>query len=298
MVKKIKSGVYGLNKVMGGGVNESSATVVIGSSGAGKTTLATQFLRKGLEEGVEGIYLTLDESPEQIIRDAVEMGWEDIHEYLDRELFVFIDASGAEFSKFIKDELADFVNEWSGAKARIVVDPLTPVMWASNEKSEQRELISFLLRATKKIGTVICTLEEHGTLGNLSGGETIIPMYLSDNVLHMKYVSDGDSVSRRIKVVKARSSSHSKFYHPYSIIKGAGIVVQQFDDQQEEQNRPDLFEEFKAVYAELSPEKLASIPKPVRQKIIRSMNIIGAERLDDWKNREIIDIILAEYDLI
>ena len=50
-MQKIPSGVYGLNALLDGGINEHATTVVIGSPGAGKTTFATQFLRRGLELG-------------------------------------------------------------------------------------------------------------------------------------------------------------------------------------------------------------------------------------------------------
>ena len=108
-MRKIRSGIYGLNPLLDGGVNENSTTVVIGRSGAGKTTLATQFIRRGLQDGQEGVFVSLDENKEQIIREAVEMGWSDILDYLDNELLVFIDASGREFSNFIRKELPAFV---------------------------------------------------------------------------------------------------------------------------------------------------------------------------------------------
>ncbi|MDG6221442.1 MAG: ATPase domain-containing protein, partial [Candidatus Thermoplasmatota archaeon] len=62
-MQKLSTGVYGLNPLLGGGINPNSTTVVIGSSGAGKTTMATQFLRRGLEKGEDGIFITLDEAP-------------------------------------------------------------------------------------------------------------------------------------------------------------------------------------------------------------------------------------------
>src|SRR3990172_7896046 len=147
------------NPLLDGGFNETSTTVVIGRSGAGKTTLATQFIRRGLHEGQEGIFVSLDENKEQIIREAVEMGWSDILGYLDEELLVFIDASGREFGNFIRKELPAFVADWQGANARIAVDPLTPVMWSTKDAYEQRELIGFMLKETRKVGTVLCTLE-------------------------------------------------------------------------------------------------------------------------------------------
>ena len=182
---KIKSGIYGLNRLLDGGINVNSTTVVIGMSGAGKTTFATQFIRRGLETGQEGIFVSLDENKEQIIKEAIEMGWTDIRSYVDDEKLVFIDASGMEFSKFIKKELPDFVADWKGANARIAVDPLTPVIWSTSDRYEQRDLIGFMLKETRKVGTVLCTLEEHGIAGDLSGNETIIPMSLADSVIHL-----------------------------------------------------------------------------------------------------------------
>ena len=200
-MKKIKSGIYGLNPVLDGGINENSTTVVIGCAGAGKTTFATQFIRRGLESGQEGIFVSLDENKGQIIREAVEMGWPDILEYLDDELLVFIDASAEQFSNFIRKELPSFVDEWGGTKSRIVIDPLTPVIWATPDKYMQRELISFLFKELRRVGTVVSTLEEHGT-GDLSGPETVIPMYMADSVVHLQYSSEGDKVTKKLKVVK------------------------------------------------------------------------------------------------
>jgi KaiC/GvpD/RAD55 family RecA-like ATPase len=226
-MEKIKSGIYGLNPLLDGGINRNSTTVLIGPSGAGKTTFATQFLRKGLEQLNPGVYISLDENKEQIVKEAVEMGWSNIYKYLDEKLLLFIDASGKKFAQFIREDLPDFIQKWEGADARIAIDPLTPVMWAIKDKYEQRELLSFLLKETRRIGTVVCTLEEHGSEPNLSGPEVIIPMYLADCVMHLRYDVLGDAESRAIKIIKCRSSRHSKFLHNYKIIRGLGLMIQQ-----------------------------------------------------------------------
>jgi len=227
-MKKIKSGIYGLNPLLDGGVNPNSTTVIIGPAGAGKTTFATQFLRKGLEEQKPGVYISLDENKEQIIKEAEEMGWANIKHYLEKKLLLFIDASGKKFAQFIREDLPDFIQKWEGADARIVIDPLTPVMWAIKDKYEQRELLSYLFKETRRIGTVVCTLEEHGSEPNLTGQEVVIPMYLADCVIHLRYQILDDEEKRALKIIKCRSSRHSKFYHNYKIIRGLGLMLQKF----------------------------------------------------------------------
>lgn len=223
MVEKIKSGVIGLDFLLDGGLNKRSSIVVIGSTGAGKTTFATQFIRRGLMDGKEAIFISLDENKEQIIRDAIDMGWDDILYFIKEEKLVFVDATGKEFSTFIKKELLDFVSSWKGADARIAIDPLTPVIWANPSRYMQRELLGMMLKELRRIGTVVATLEEHGA-PDLSSPETVIPMYLADTVIHLRY-RIGENFSRGVKIVKMRGSRHSEKIHPYRIIPGLGVVV-------------------------------------------------------------------------
>jgi KaiC/GvpD/RAD55 family RecA-like ATPase len=285
-VRKIRSGVYGLNPLLDGGVNENSTTVVIGRSGAGKTTLATQFIRRGLQEGQEGVFVSLDENKEQIIREAVEMGWTDILEYLDDELLVFIDASGREFSNFIRKELPAFVADWKGSTARIVVDPLTPVLWSVKDPYEQRDLIGYMFKETRKVGTVLCTLEEHGP-ADLTGPETVIPMYLADCVVHLKLGTSDSDPARLLKIVKCRNSRHSPGSHPFQIVRGLGIVIQGVDG-----GRPATVK---------TPSQLRqllltrSMPKNVRDSLEKSLDGMTDADFRGLKPEEILDLILQEY---
>jgi len=285
-VRKIRSGIYGLNPLLDGGVNENSTTVVIGRSGAGKTTLATQFIRRGLQDGQEGVFVSLDENKEQIIREAVEMGWSDILDYLDNELLVFIDASGREFSNFIRKELPAFVADWKGSNARIVVDPLTPVLWSTKDLYEQRDLIGYMFKQTRKVGTVLCTLEEHGP-GDLAGPETVIPMYLADCVVHLKFNSDQANPSRLLNIVKCRNSRHSPSAHPFQIVRGLGIVIEGVDGR-------------KTVSAK-APSQLRqlllthSMPKNVRDALEKSLDGLTDEDFRSLKPEQVLDLIVQEY---
>ncbi|MCK5547957.1 MAG: circadian clock protein KaiC [Thermoplasmata archaeon] len=287
-MKKVKSGIYGLNHLLDGGMNEKSTTVVIGATGAGKTTFAIQFIRRGLMEGQDGIFVSLDENKDQIIREAVELGWDDILTYLDNEQLVFIDASGREFSTFIRKELPSFVADWEGADTRIAIDPLTPVLWSTKEQYEQRELVGFMLKETRKVGTVLATLEEHGMAGNLSGPETVIPMYLADCVIHMLYKPFEGEVKRKIKIIKCRNSRHSEFSHNYYLMKGLGLIVDRGNYE---------VKGSKKISAQLRDElvKATNIPPTTHKRLLK---ILSELRDDDFKNlqpTEVIRSILSEY---
>lgn len=290
-MNKIKSGIYGLNSLLDGGINENSATVVIGSSGAGKTTMATQFIRRGLELGQEGIFVSLDENKEQIIREAIQMGWKKIVDFIDEEKLVFIDASGQEFSAFIKKELPSFVADWKGANARIAIDPLTPVMWSTTDRYEQRELIGFMLKETRKVGTVLATLEEHGMAGDLSGNETVIPMYLADCVIHLKSIHTPEGgLQRRLKIMKCRSSRHSKMEHQYSIVKGLGIVVNPDNSTlMPSRKLPDELEK-------VMEKNKGSIPSRVYGRLIEVLQDLRDDDFSEIKLETLMREIISEYE--
>lgn len=287
-MEKIKSGIFGLNSLMDGGINKNSATVVIGAAGAGKTTFATQFVRRGLEQGQLGIFVSLDENKEQIIQEAYAMGWTEIHDYLNDDLLIFIDASGKEFSTFIHKELPSFVDEWTGSDTRLVIDPLTPVVWSTEDRYEQREMMAFLLKETRKIGTVLCTLEEHGTIGDLSGRESVIPMYLADSVIHLRHSAPGHQAGRTLRIIKCRSSRHSRKEHPYKIIEGLGIMIQQLE------SRENLGREL-TINLKNEIQASGSISAPIKKRITSILDNLRDQDFEGLDRKSVIENIMEEY---
>jgi KaiC/GvpD/RAD55 family RecA-like ATPase len=302
-MEKIRTGIYGLNPLLEGGLNKYSATTIVGATGTGKTTFVTQFLHRGLEEGEEAIYITLEEHKSQILKEAAEMGWADLKDYIEDGTLVFIEAGGMEFSDFIKEELPEFVEEWKGIHARIAIDPLTPIVWTAQDKYKQRELISTLFNETKKVGTVLSTLEEHGTFGDLSGPETIIPMYLSDAVIHLRYISHPTTttqdrlkgmgmakVDTRMRIVKSRSSWHSTISHPYSIFRGLGLVIEGVDAGIEHHKFPD---DMKANLL----KKFEKLPKAQREKLISIVENLSSQDIGTMNPAQLMSLVLNEYDI-
>lgn len=72
---RIGTGVPGLDDILGGGLSQNRVYLVEGSPGAGKTTLALQFLMKGIRQGEKGLYITLSETAEELQEIADSHGW-------------------------------------------------------------------------------------------------------------------------------------------------------------------------------------------------------------------------------
>jgi circadian clock protein KaiC len=69
------TGIPGLDDVLHGGLIAGRIYLVDGNPGAGKTTLALQYLLEGLRRGERCVYFTLSETRNELIANARSHGW-------------------------------------------------------------------------------------------------------------------------------------------------------------------------------------------------------------------------------
>ena len=74
----VPTGITGADKILGEkGIPRGHSILVAGGPGSGKTTFAIQFLYKGaMEYNEPGIYISLDEDPEDVKRNMSKFGWD------------------------------------------------------------------------------------------------------------------------------------------------------------------------------------------------------------------------------
>src|ERR1043166_3997087 len=73
--QKCSTGVPGLDDVVGGGLPPRRIYLIEGAPGAGKTTLALQFLLAGAQAGEKVLYISLSETREEVEEVAHSHGW-------------------------------------------------------------------------------------------------------------------------------------------------------------------------------------------------------------------------------
>jgi len=74
--EKAKTGILGLDNVLIGGLSRGNIFLLEGAPGAGKTTVALQFLIAGAKAGEQSLYITLSETAEELRASARSHGWE------------------------------------------------------------------------------------------------------------------------------------------------------------------------------------------------------------------------------
>src|SRR3989475_13079687 len=150
----------------------------------------------------------------------------DMRKYNENSLF-FIHLKGRNFKKVIEEQLPQLVKARAdyNIKPRVVIDPMTPVIWATAEKLEQRELMGKLFYTLKELGVVLCTVEEHAKPGETIGEDVLLPIYLSDGAIHLEYYPIGGGLNPNAELLKMRGVHHREGVYPELFARRVGIVL-------------------------------------------------------------------------
>ena len=95
MIPKIKSGIKGLDEIIGGGLTDNTMTLVYGPPKTGKSIFCYQLLRQAIADDEHCLYLMTDYNLPQLEQAMMNFNWL-IHDYfLNEKLYVLDIASGS-----------------------------------------------------------------------------------------------------------------------------------------------------------------------------------------------------------
>lgn len=138
----VRSGIPGLDKVLGGGFPATSITTVGGMTGAGKSTLGMQFLYEGAKQfGDVGLYISIEESKDSTIFHMGGYAW-DLEDMEKKQKLVFLDYPIYEVEQLLQQSgaIKEIVKTMN--VRRVVIDSILPV--ALHFKTEEERKIGFL----------------------------------------------------------------------------------------------------------------------------------------------------------
>ena len=224
---RISTGVPGLDEILGGGLTPDRIYLVEGTPGAGKTTLALQFLLEGVSQGVPGLYVTLSETANELRAVARTHGWSlnaiDIYELVNEE---GLDPASEQSILHPADvEL--------GETTRRVMERVTahkPVRIAFDSLSEMRLLAQNPLRYRRQIlalkhffSTLNCTvllLDDQTS----EAGDLHLHSICHGVIKLEQALQDFGGQRRRMQIVKMRGIKFRGGYHDFNLDTG-GITV-------------------------------------------------------------------------
>lgn len=211
--------------MLDGGFLPTTANLVEGAPGTGKTTFGMQFIFNGIvDSGEAGIILTFEEFPRQYYRDADTFGWD--FKQLEKENKLRILMSSPEVTKADLERIGGRIETLAreiNAK-RILVDSLSHFERMSQDPIELRSIVFSFINALKREGlTSILTRESPALLGESATVDEDI-VFVADSYVLLRFVEFDSAVHKALLVLKLRGSDHAKDIRQF-IVTDSGISV-------------------------------------------------------------------------
>jgi circadian clock protein KaiC len=210
-----------LNRLLGGGIERGSSTLILGPAGTGKSLLTMTFAVQAIERGESAAMFIFDEELGLLFQRAKGLGI-DLAALQQSGRLIIEQVDAAELAP---GEFAQRVRtcvEQHGTQT-VVVDSLNGYQAAMPEEKQlilhMHELLQFLNRQG---ATTFLTVAQHGLVGDMRAPVDVT--YLADAVILLRYFEAMGRVRRAISVIKKRTSAHEDTIREYRIGKN-GITV-------------------------------------------------------------------------
>ncbi len=218
----LPGGIPGLDRMLFGGLDRGTSTLVTGNAGVGKTTLGVHFLVQAARAGERCALYTFDEGPAEIIHRCESIGLM-VKDLIARDLLVIRKVNPVllypdEFVAWVRDEV-----EAQGTRV-VMIDSLNGYRQSMPDESYLIGHMHQLIGYTNRMGVTSLLLNE---VSNLTGDFAATQLglsYLADAVMFLKYYEYGGALHKAIGTLKKRLGNHEKTLRHFDI-RPEGIHV-------------------------------------------------------------------------
>ena len=230
-LRKLETGVPGLDVLTLGGIPEGRSTLVAGKSGTGKTVVGLQIASHLARAGTPTIVVAVEESPEdmQDSGDALGLG---IRPLVNARALHFADITrpmdgptlvSGDYDLFGLVHRLEALVKQSGARA-LVLDSATALFSPRPSQEALRSHFFQLVYALRTLGlTSVIIAESPADYGQLT--TMGVEDYVCDLSIILRNIIDGGRRRRSIEVNKYRRSGHYKGEYPCTITtRGLAVV--------------------------------------------------------------------------
>ncbi|MDR9415247.1 MAG: ATPase domain-containing protein [Gracilimonas sp.] len=221
ITKPVSSGLPELDKLINGGIEQGTTTLVTGPSGVGKTNLCVQFLKEAASRGERSAVYTFEESVEVILKRSESISVPVKKMINSGNLTIKsiepLSYSPDEFSKIVRNDVEENDTKF------VLIDSIGGYGMAVREENtldrlhsltvylQNMGITTFLINETQSITGTLETTNMHAS-------------YLADNIIFLRYFEMDGELQKAIGVLKKRLSDFEKSIRRFHITKD-GIRV-------------------------------------------------------------------------
>jgi circadian clock protein KaiC len=223
-----KSGIPGLDSVLGGGFLEGSIITVGGPTGSGRSTFALQSLYNGATDWNEpGLFLSIEESKQDFFFHMSGYNWDLETAEKERKL-VFLDYPIYEVDQILTQYGAiQEIIATTGVK-RVVIDSIMPIALYFPEQDERKKGFLKLIDNIRKWNTTTMIIAEDtrsAGVGDIPSTGYGIESFTDGWInLYHQYDEKKQERVRSVEVLKMKGMRHSSKSYP-AVIGADGFTI-------------------------------------------------------------------------
>jgi circadian clock protein KaiC len=220
--ERMSSGIASFDRLLGGGVERGTSTLVVGAAGTGKSSLAAQVVAAAAQRGQRSAMFLFDESIRTLLSrsDGISI---QLRLFVDAGLVTLRQVDPAELTPGeLAHEMRAEVEE-RGASC-IVIDSLNGYLNAMPGERflaiHLHELLMYL--GERNVATIL--VGAHQGLVGTNMQTPVDASYLADAVVMLRYYESRGMVHQAISVVKKRGGAHERAIREFRL-DSAGVHV-------------------------------------------------------------------------
>jgi len=219
---KVSSGQVRLDDVLAGGYRRGTSILIVGTAGAGKTTLACIFSQAACLRGERVLYLNFEESPEAMVSNMLSPGL---------ALQPLIKTGRLVVRSYLPEAMGVEEHLFHALKAldefqpqHVVVDAISACKRMGSEHAAFEYLMR-ILNLCKERGITCMYLNQATGQDIVSEISGIGVSSIIDTVVLLRQLPIGGVMKRQLIVMKSRGSKHSEQFHEFRITdRGIDLV--------------------------------------------------------------------------
>lgn len=212
---RVKTGITGLDEMLNGGIPARRHVALYGGPGAGKTSFAFEFLYRGAIAGENGLYISLEETSEDIVANMKNTFTmlTDIDNVVKQKKLEIVKPDKLELEE-VANLLEDRITE--NDVKRAVIDSATMIRLSFTKEIEYRQTLFEFLSLLRNLDCTSLTTLEAGT-GNKSEFTYDIEHFVMDGIINIYNLDREERRIRALEIFKMRGTDHSRDLVPFKV---------------------------------------------------------------------------------
>jgi len=233
ITKRVRTGIFGLDKMISGGIPAGSQVLVIGMPGSGKTLLSLEILYHNAKLEIPSTFISTEELKDSIISNIenVFYAFEDYIDMIEKNTIQILHKpiiedfkSKENFQKFIA---GDIINALDSNKSKIVVfDSISSLRSVVEDDRTFSKYVTYTTEIFRDYGITSLITMEVSDLDMSSNKTGLYSTSMFDGIFRLGIKDVGGTAQYIIEIPKLRNTAHRLSGAPFQITeKGFDILA-------------------------------------------------------------------------